>query len=60
VEYAVRSLSQLNLACTALGLQGFLNGWVRKEGYEFVSVVVLDDDWLVVLKKEDRLRRTAG
>jgi hypothetical protein len=51
MEYAVRSMNEMQLARSALGLQGFLNGWVKAQCYEFVSVVVLADDWLVVLKK---------
>jgi hypothetical protein len=51
MHYAVRSLMEVRMPLTPLGLQAFLNGWVRSEGYEFVDVIVLEDDWLVVLKK---------
>jgi hypothetical protein len=51
MPYTVRSLVEVRMPLTPLGLQAFLNGWVRAEGYELVDVVVLEGDWLVVLKK---------
>ena len=51
MDYEVKSLSQFGVARTALALQGFLNGWVTGNGYEVVSVLDTEDDWLVVVKK---------
>lgn len=51
MEYTVVALSTFNVEPTALGLQGFLNGWVQGQGLELVTVIPIEDDWLAVFRK---------
>jgi hypothetical protein len=36
---------------THLNLQGFINGWVKEQGLDVVSVVPVEDDVWVVLRE---------
>ena len=51
MEYTVIALSTFNVEPTALGLKGFLNGWVQNQGLELVTIMPTEDDWLALLKK---------
>lgn len=52
MKYEVKQASVFKIAPTALGPQGFLNGWVEEHGFELVTLVPTDDDWLIVLQTE--------
>jgi hypothetical protein len=51
MDYEVLSLADTKLPLTWLGLQGFLNGTIKERGLNLVTVIPLENDWLVVVTK---------
>ena len=50
-EYNVMSVRETMGQASVGALQLFLNGWVKAEGYDVVSVLAVEGDFLVVLCK---------
>jgi hypothetical protein len=51
MDYEVFSLAATKLPLSWLGLQGFLNGTIKERGLNLVTVIPLENDWLIVVTK---------